>query len=275
VQTLTDIRALLAQRGLVPRKRFGQNFLHDKNQLAKVVAAASIERGDLVLEVGPGTGTLTEALLEAGATVIASEIDTDLADLVESRLGDRIVMVRGDCLGSGRRLSDAIMEAIGDRPFQLVANLPYQVASSLMVGLLMTPACLGQVVMIQNEVADRLLATRGTKAYGPLTVIVQTLGSVRRVATVPPTSFWPAPTVTSAIVRIDRAEKVITDPQGFARFVTALMSQRRKQLGGVLGRDHDYPEGIMVTDRSGQLSPEQFQQLWAAGAWMWLPESSR
>ena len=132
MQTLSEIRALLDSRGLRPRKRFGQNFLHDKNQLRRLVDASGVGEGDVVLEVGPGTGTLTEALLERGARVIASEIDEDLAGISEERLGDRVTLVRGDCLGGRRTLAPAIVAAIDGRSFTLVANLPYQAASPLM-----------------------------------------------------------------------------------------------------------------------------------------------
>jgi len=102
MQTLSEIRALLAERGLRPRHRLGQNFLHDKNQITRLVDAADVGSGDLVLEVGPGTGALTEALLERGAEIVACEIDRDLAGILRDRLGDRISLVEGDCLAVGR-----------------------------------------------------------------------------------------------------------------------------------------------------------------------------
>ena len=107
MQSISEIRALLDQYGLRPRHRFGQNFLHDKNQLAKLIDAADVRAGDLVLEVGPGTGTLTEALLERGVELVASEIDTDLVQLLTDRLGDRITLIAGDCLDRGRTLAPA------------------------------------------------------------------------------------------------------------------------------------------------------------------------
>ena len=147
MQTLSEIRDLLDERGLKPLKRFGQNFLHDHNQLRKLVEAAQLSSGDVVLEVGPGTGTLTEALLEREVRVIAAEIDEGLADLLRDRFGDRIKLIRGDCLASGRRLAEPIREALGDSPWKLVANLPYQAASPLMIELLLNhPGCLGQYV---------------------------------------------------------------------------------------------------------------------------------
>jgi len=203
MQTISEIRALVEERGLRPRQRWGQNFLHDKNQLGKLVAAAELQPGQLVLEVGPGTGTLTEALLDAGAEVVACEIDAGLAQIVEDRLGDRLTLIRGDCLERGRRPAPAIVEAVGGRRFKLVANLPYQVASPLMVALLLDhPNCAGQYVTIQKEVGDRLLALPGVKAYGALGVMVQVFAEVRRIGTVGPACFWPQPKVTSAMVAI-------------------------------------------------------------------------
>lgn len=227
------------------------------------MAAADLVAGDLVLEVGPGTGTLTEAMLERGAEVVACEIDRDLAGLLRDRLDDRIHLIEGDVLESGRRLAEAVRAALGDRAFKLVANLPYQVASPLMAGLLIDhPACTLQVVTIQAEVADRLLAEPGTKAYGPLGVIVQAFAAVERIATVKPGSFWPAPKVTSAMVRITpRDVERPADRAGFARFVTELFGKRRKQLGTILGADVTWPEGVVPTQRPEALRIDQMIEL--------------
>ncbi|MHC4992512.1 MAG: 16S rRNA (adenine(1518)-N(6)/adenine(1519)-N(6))-dimethyltransferase RsmA [Planctomycetota bacterium] len=265
MQTLSEIRTLLAERGLAPRHRLGQHFLHDHNQLRKLVEAAAIEPGQLVLEVGPGTGTLTETLLEAGAEVVACELDDGLASLIEERLGDRVLLVRGDCLDRGRVLNPRVAEALGDRPFTLVSNLPYQAASPLIVTLLLHghPRCLGQHVTVQREVADRLMAAPASKAYGPLGIIVQALASVRRIAVVKPGSFWPPPKVDSAMVSIVPIESPGVDaPLDLARFVTKLFTRRRKQLGTALGRDRDWPAGIRPDQRPEQLTVTQIVELW-------------
>ena len=112
---------MLEERGLSPRHRFGQNFLHDHNVLTKLVDAAHLSEGDVVLEVGPGTGTLTEALLERGCKVVACELDRGLADLVEERLGDSIQLIRGDCLNK-RHLNLEISRSLGNEPWKLVSK---------------------------------------------------------------------------------------------------------------------------------------------------------
>ncbi len=263
MQTISEIRAILAERALRPKHRLGQNFLHDQNQLRRLVGAAALSSGDLVVEVGPGTGTLTETLLDAGCEVIACELDPDMASIIEDRLGDRLTLVRGDCLGKGRTLSPDIVRALAGRPFTLVANLPYQAASPLMSSLLIEPhGCRGQYVTIQKEVADRLLAEPGTKAYGPLTIIVRALGDVERIANVPASCFWPAPQVVSAMVAITPRETRLTDrPAAFARFVTSVFTKRRKQLGAIFGRAHAWPAGVEATMRPEALTPAQLAAL--------------
>ncbi|MEE2660885.1 MAG: 16S rRNA (adenine(1518)-N(6)/adenine(1519)-N(6))-dimethyltransferase RsmA, partial [Planctomycetota bacterium] len=240
MQSLREIRELLAARGLTPRHRFGQNFLHDHGKILELVDAANLQPGETVLEVGPGTGALTECLLEREVRVIAVEIDRDLAGLIRDRFGDRVTLVEGDCLAKGRRLSPEAVSALEGAEFKLVANLPYQAASPLMASLLMHhPECSGQWVTIQKEVVDRLVAVPGTKAWGPLTAIVRAFATARRIAVLPPGCFWPSPKVTSAMAELQPCPQDArpSDPDGFARFVTKLLSQRRKQIGGILGHD--------------------------------------
>jgi 16S rRNA (adenine1518-N6/adenine1519-N6)-dimethyltransferase len=307
VQTLSEIRQLLADRGLRPKHRFGQNFLHDKNQLKKLVEAAHVQAGDVVLEVGPGTGTLTEALLETGATVIACELDVDMAAIMAERFGARITLIRGDALVKQRELNPQIVSALAGRPFKLVANLPYQIASPLITTLLIDHAnCTCQFITIQKEVAERLSAAPSTKAYGPLSVIVQVLAEVERIATLSRGCFWPEPEVTSAMVAvrprgIEREVETSTSQQinkstgpqspvsggrdcgsmemwtcglvgsgrgrDFARFVVDLFTKRRKQLGGIIGREHSNWSGLktlgMTPDlRPEALTPDQIVRLW-------------
>lgn len=263
MQTISEIRSLLDSRGLAPRRRFGQNFLHDHNQLRRLVAAAELEPGDRVLEIGPGTGTLTEALLEAGAQVVACEIDEGLASLVSDRLGDRVTLIHGDCLGKGRRLADEVLTALGDETWVLVANLPYQVASPLMIELLLNqPRCRGQHVTIQREVADRLVAEPGTSERGPLGILASTFGSIHRIGDVPASCFWPQPKIVSSMVSITPHDTPRTmDRDEFAKFISMLFSSRRKQLGRILGRDHELPEDIDPSWRPEVLTNDQLLSL--------------
>ena len=276
MQTLSEIRALLYERGLHPKHRLGQNFLHDKNILAKLIDAADLQPGELVLEIGPGTGTLTEALLDAGARILACEIDADIASIIEDRLSGRVQLICGDCLDSHRRLSCEIVSALGDQPFKLVANLPFQIASPLLCTILIHHrSCIGQYVTIQKEVADRLLAEPSTKEYGPLTIIVGALADVKRICTVKPSCFWPQPKVAITMVSIfpsppgrrvrgegSSALDTTEQRQDFARFVTQLFTKRRKQLGSILGRDCEWPAGVTADLRPEALPVERMVTLW-------------
>ena len=265
MQTLSQIRAILAERGLRPKKRLGQHFLHDKNQLAKLVEAAQIQPGEVVLEVGPGTGTLTEALLERSAEIIVCEIDHNLASIIADRFGGQVRLVVGDCLQHHRSLSPDLSEALHGQPFKLVSNLPFQVASSLMCVLLIdNPLCRAQFITIQKEVADRLMAKPRTKEYGPLTIIVGALSTVQHLATLTPTCFWPAPKVSSAMFAIrPRPDHGLDDPGGFARFTTELFTKRRKQLGRILGHNmSSLPTGVTADLRPEALTIEQIVALW-------------
>lgn len=271
MQTLAEIKSILAERGLAPRKRLGQNFLTDHNLIRRLVDAAGVGAGDTVLEVGPGTGTLTEELLDRGCRVIACELDAGFAVMLRERFAGRpFTLVEGDCLAGKRAVNPALFEAIGDGRFALVANLPYGAATPLMLGLLTEPRCVGQFVTIQKEVADRLAAGPGSKVYGAISVAAQVLGRVERIATLPPECFWPRPEVTSAMISIVPAllgrsddgtgSAVDLDPGAFAAFCLAVFAGRRKQLGSVLG-DGVWPDGVSRTDRAEALSPEQIVRL--------------
>lgn len=268
-QTLAQIREALDQRGLRPNKKLGQNFLIDGNLVRKLVDASGARAGDVVLEVGPGTGTLTETLLDHGCEVIACELDRSLADMLRDRFSDneRFTLIEGDCLASKRAVATEIIDAVGGRPFRLVANLPYGAATPLMLALLVDhPNCASMWVTIQLEVADRLLARPGTKQYGTVGVVAQALCEVEKVADLPPECFWPRPDVKSAMVGLTRlAEPLTDDPARLASCCQKLFTQRRKQLGSVLGRATPLPQGIDPGARAEQLDPAQLVAL-CAGA---------
>jgi len=256
MQDLTTIKSLLAARGIRPKHRLGQNFLHDHNALRILLAAAMVEPGETILEVGPGTGTLTECLLQAGARVVACELDRDMAAIIRDRLGTRITLVQGDCLADKHHLNPALLAALGSGPFRLVANLPYAAATPLIATLLEShPQCQGIVATIQREVADRLTAQPGTGEIGPLTVMAQLLATVERVALLKPGSFWPPPEVTSAIVHIRPRRPRPDLPPELTGLVERSYQQRRKQLRNTLGPDFPFPEGFDPSRRPETLAP--------------------
>jgi 16S rRNA (adenine1518-N6/adenine1519-N6)-dimethyltransferase len=280
-QTLTEIREELAARGIRPKHKFGQNFLHDHNQLRKLLTAANVQPGELVLEVGPGTGTLTETLMDAGCEVVACELDRDMAEIVRGRNAHRmgaapgkVTLVEADCLDGKHALGAKALEALGGRPFVLVANLPYQAATPLMATLLERhPECRGQFVTIQREVGDRLMAKAGDDAYGPISVTMSLLADVEQVAVLPPGCFWPAPKVTSAMLAIrPRAGARPVDPwTPFSAFVMRVFGQRRKQLGAILGRDTVAAAGFDPVRRPETLAPQEWLELFARCATLSLP----
>lgn len=262
MQDIATIRSLLASRGLRPKHRFGQNFLHDPGAMRAILQAAAIRTGETILEVGPGTGTLTESLLEVGARVVACELDRDMASIVRERLGARITLVEGDCLLDKHTIHPAVIEALGPGPFRLIANLPYSAATPLIATLLEShPACRGMVVTIQREVADRLAARPDTSDIGPLTITAQLLAEVDRVTVLKPGAFWPAPDVTSAVVRLVPRDPRPALPSNLRELVDRAFQQRRKQLRNSLGADFPFPAGFDCMRRPETLSPAEWIDL--------------
>ncbi|ORW59649.1 16S rRNA (adenine(1518)-N(6)/adenine(1519)-N(6))-dimethyltransferase RsmA [Mycobacterium riyadhense] len=206
----TEIRRLAKELEFRPRKSLGQNFVHDANTVRRVVSVAGISRSDQVLEVGPGLGSLTLALLDRGATVTAVEIDPVLAGRLPQTVAEhsnseiqRLTVLNRDILSV--RKDNLEMGPTG--PTALVANLPYNVAVPALLHLLAEfPSIRVVTVMVQAEVAERLAAEPGGKEYGVPSVKVRFFGRVRRCGTVSPTVFWPIPRVYSGLVRIDRYE---------------------------------------------------------------------
>ena len=200
VQTKREITELLSEAGMRPRKRFGQHFLIDGNLMRRLCEAGEVTKNDRVLEVGGGTGGLTDLLVETAADVICVEVDQRLCGILESRFAARanFRVVHGDVLESKHRLNAEVIQAVRREPrsdgVKLVANLPYQIATPLVMNLVLDhPEVTRLVFTVQREVADRLMACPGTKAYGPVSIVTQLLCKVEIVATLSPDVFWPRP----------------------------------------------------------------------------------
>ncbi len=205
--TRTEIRNIARELDFRPRKALGQNFVHDANTLRRIVSSSGINKSDHVLEVGPGMGSLTLALLDRGAAVTAVEIDPLLASRLPKTIAEhshseihRLTVVNHDVLTLRR--SD-----LTEQPTAVVANLPYNIAVPALLHLFSEfPTIRTAMVMVQSEVAERLAAEPGGKEYGVPSVKIRFFGTVRRYGMVSPTVFWPIPRVYSGLVRIDRYE---------------------------------------------------------------------
>lgn len=228
--------AVLRRYGLHPRKSYGQNFLTDANILNKIVAAAGLTRDDLVLEVGPGIGTVTRALAEQAGRVIAVEIDRDMIAVLRDTLPgyDNITVVEGDILAVD--LPAILAEAGGEGKYirKLVGNLPYYITTPILFKVL-AESCgfTTLVVMVQKEVADRIVARPGGKIYGALSIAVQYRTEAEIIAAVPRTAFHPPPQVSSAILRLTRRDEPpvsVTNEELFFGVVKAAFQHRRKTM---------------------------------------------
>jgi len=270
VQTLAQIRALLNEYGLAPKKSLGQNFLIDHNLLRKLVDAAEVGKGDLVLEIGPGTGTLTEELLDRGCQVIASELDAGLCALLRNRFGQftNFALIEGDCLASKRALAPALCERLAGRRFSLVANLPYGAGTPLILVLLTRhPECRGLFVTLQSEVAQRIMAAPGSEDYGAISVVSSACAQVTKIATLAPTCFWPRPGVESTMLAmVRRPNPLASDLISLAETTQRVFTQRRKQLAAAC-RNLGWtpPPDIPPTRRVYELTCEELVKL---AAWV-------
>jgi 16S rRNA (adenine1518-N6/adenine1519-N6)-dimethyltransferase len=274
LQTKQQIQALLAQADRKPRHQFGQNFLIDGNLLRLVAQAGQLIAGDLVIEVGPGTGSLTEELLAAGCGVVAVEIDRDLAQLLRERLGGQsnLELIEGDALANKHTLHEELLVHINtarkaNRSFKLVANLPYNIASPLIIEMLIAGTQL-LAFTVQKEVAQRLRADAGSAAYGPLSVMAQLLSRVEILRKLPPEAFWPMPKIDSALVRMTREDKLGSKAAGFSRFLHGVFSYRRKMLRKAMtqaGIAEEIADGALA---AAKLAPEIRPQELSPDEWL-------
>ncbi|MGC5025155.1 16S rRNA (adenine(1518)-N(6)/adenine(1519)-N(6))-dimethyltransferase RsmA [Tsukamurella sp. DT100] len=274
-----EIRALAGQLSVRPTKTLGQNFVHDPNTVRKIVAAADVRPDDVALEVGPGLGSLTLALLDAAASVTAIEIDPVLAEQLPKTVAERAPELAGNLTVIGEdalKVSGAQVSVAGS-PTVLVANLPYNVSVPVLLHLLAeVPTLRTVLVMVQLEVADRLAAPPGSRVYGVPSVKAAYYGRVRKAGTVGRAVFWPEPNVESGLVRIDLhgpGGRPDVDRVRLWAAVDAAFAQRRKTLRAALATWAGSPAaaeellvaaGIDPRERGEKLSVEQFAALAAA-----------
>jgi 16S rRNA (adenine1518-N6/adenine1519-N6)-dimethyltransferase len=218
--------------GRARRRALGQHFLVDSRVVEQAIELAALVPGTPVLEIGPGHGVLTEELLRSGHPVLAVEIDRELAAALSGSKDPRLEVVVADFL-------ELDEEARSRFPRHVVANLPYSTGTAILERLLERPERVDRiVVMLQREVADRLCAEPGGRAYGALTVLTALYAKVRYGFPVPPSAFRPPPQVESSVIRLDvepRPRIAVSDPAGFRRVVKAAFAQRRKTLRNALG----------------------------------------
>jgi len=239
--TKTEIRDLLADAGLRPDTSRGQHFLIDGNLMRLLVSAADLGSDDTVLEVGAGVGNLTGLLAAEAGRVVAVEVDSNLAEVARGRLADagNITFLVADALADKHHVAPAVLEAVRrgrdalGGPLKLVANLPYQAATPLVVDLVLDPSPPERLVFtVQEEVAERLAAAPGTRAYGPVSVLVQAAAEVDILRSLPPTVFWPRPKVRSAMVTVKPSRRLRSRAADLAvlqRVVAGLFAHRRKR----------------------------------------------
>lgn len=265
-----DIRELADALGVTPTKKWGQNFLHDANTVRSIVAAADIDGGDHVVEVGPGLGSLTLGLVEAAGRVTAVEIDPRLAEQLPQTVGERapedaekLTVLQANALRI--QAADVAGPAPDNAPTALVANLPYNVAVPVILHLLRTfPTIRRVLVMVQLEVAERLVAQPGSKVYGVPSVKAAFYGRARQAGKIGKHVFWPAPNIESGLVRLDRFAPVeepwpVTE-ENRARvwpLIDAAFAQRRKTLRAALSGHFGSGSAAEEALRAADIDPRQ------------------
>lgn len=259
------------------QKKFGQNFLIDTHVLDKIIQAADLTKEDMVVEIGPGIGTMTQYLAERAGTVVAVEIDTNLIPILKETLGDydNVTVINEDILKVDiRKLAE---QYHGGRPIKVVANLPYYITTPIIMGLFESEVPIENItVMVQKEVAERMQAGPGTKDYGALSLAVQYYAEPYIVANVPPNCFIPRPNVGSAVIRLTRHQEKpvsVKDEKLMFRLIRASFNQRRKTLQNGLNNSGEVPFskeeiasaieklGLPAAVRGETLTLEQFAAL--------------
>ena len=269
--------AVLQKYNFVFQKKFGQNFLIDTHVLDKIIRAAEITKDDFVLEIGPGIGTMTQYLACAAGKVAAVEIDRSLIPILEETLAEHenVTVVNQDILKTDiKGLADAYH---GGRPLKVVANLPYYITTPIVMSLLEGEDLVDSItVMVQKEVAERMMEGPGSKEYGALSLAVQYYARPEIVANVPPNCFIPRPNVGSAVIRLTKHETPpvqVKDPKKMFQLIRASFNQRRKTLPNGIGNAPELPYtreqaaaalekmGLSPAVRGEALSLSQFAEL--------------
>ena len=259
------------------QKKFGQNFLIDTHVLDKIIGSAEITKDDVVLEIGPGIGTMTQYLACAAKKVIAVEIDKALIPILEDTLSDydNVEVINNDVLKVD--LAALAKEKNNGRPIKVVANLPYYITTPIIMGLFENHVPVDSItVMVQKEVADRMQTGPGSKDYGALSLAVQYYAKPQILLNVPASCFMPRPNVDSAVIQLTRYEKPpveVADEHLMFRLIRASFNQRRKTLANGLNNAPDIhlskeviqesieELGVPVTIRGEALTLQQFAQL--------------
>ena len=259
------------------QKKFGQNFLIDGHVLDKIIAGAGVTKDDMVLEIGPGIGTMTQYLAEAAGKVVAVEIDRNLLPILQETLADydNVKVIHADVLSLD--LEKLVQEENGGRPIKVVANLPYYITTPIIMALFEQHVPLANVtVMVQKEVAARMKSGPGSKDYGALSLAVQYYAEPYIVANVPCNCFMPRPNVDSAVIRLTRYEEPpvqVKDEKMLFKIIRASFNQRRKTLQNGLNNSSELnftkdqsaaaiaAAGFSPSVRGEALTLEQFARL--------------
>lgn len=242
MQTKTQIRQLLESAGIRPNKRLGQHFLIDMNLMRLLVDSAEIRKDDVVLEVGCGTGSLTSVLVEKAGRVVAVELDRKLIEIAKEQLKNfgNIDFINCDILESKKNINSVVKKTLNQAlekntgRFLLVANLPYNVASVVILNLITGPLKANRVyVTVQKEVADRMIAIPGTRNYGIMSIFLGITGDIKAIRRLKPAVFWPQPKVDSAMIgfiRDPEKAKRMKNMELFGQIVGFFMAHRRKTM---------------------------------------------
>ncbi len=282
MQTKQQIKLLLDSAGIKPKKNLGQNFLIDLNLIRLLLDAARIENNDVILEVGCGTGSLTQEIADRAGCCVAVEIDNTLAQITASQLADNqnTKIINADVLENKSTINPAVITAVADARkkhsgrLMLVANLPYNIASPLIINLIVGPLPADAFfVTVQKEVAQRMTAQPACKDYGIISILLTATGRLKNIRTLKPSVFWPAPKVDSAMISYARdAEKLsqIKSIELLKDIVGSFLQHRRKTLNsslrllkGQLEKIADWHEifaqlDIDPADRPDHLTPQQY-----------------